>query len=61
VRRENTENYISGNFTMTTGEIVVENIMAKGERHELPLALKRDATSLAMDSDGDQGATNGRP
>jgi hypothetical protein len=61
VRRENMENYISGNFTMTTGEIVVENIMAKGERHELPLALKRDATSLAMDSDGDQGATNGRP
>jgi hypothetical protein len=30
-------------------KLVVENIMAKGERHELPLALKRDATSPAME------------
>jgi hypothetical protein len=27
----------------------VENIMAKGERHELPLELKQDATLLAME------------
>jgi hypothetical protein len=30
-------------------EIVVENIMAKGERHELPLALKWDAASPTME------------
>jgi hypothetical protein len=28
---------------------MVENIMAKGERHELPLALKRDAASPTME------------